>query len=56
MGSGFGYSTWWFARAVGPEGEVVHTDNSPSHSAEAQRYLDEWAEWQQMLDDRGLEP
>ena len=26
LGSGFGYSTYWFADAVGANGKVVHTD------------------------------
>lgn len=40
MGSGFGYSTWWFAQAVGEGGRVVHTDNDAKKSAEAKQYLD----------------
>ena len=40
MGSGFGYSTWWFAQAVGDGGEVVHTDTSSTLSGEAQAYLE----------------
>lgn len=40
MGSGFGYSTWWFAQAVGEGGRVVHTDNDAKKSAEARQYLD----------------
>jgi predicted O-methyltransferase YrrM len=39
MGSGFGYSTYWFAQAVGPGGRVVHTDGDPKKSAEAKSYL-----------------
>ena len=39
MGSGFGYSTVWFARAVGDGGEVVHTDGSETRSSEARGYL-----------------
>ncbi len=39
MGSGFGYSTVWFARAVGPEGRVVHTDGSANLSEEARQWL-----------------
>jgi len=38
-GSGFGYSTLWFASAVGEEGEVFHTDGSPDNSARARDYL-----------------
>jgi predicted O-methyltransferase YrrM len=40
MGSGFGYSTWWFAQAVGPQGRVVHTEGSAERSADAKRYLE----------------
>jgi predicted O-methyltransferase YrrM len=40
MGSGFGYSTWWFANAVGENGRVVHTDFDPARSANARAYLD----------------
>ena len=39
MGSGFGYSTAWFARAVGPGGKVVHTDGDAKLSAEAKVWL-----------------
>jgi caffeoyl-CoA O-methyltransferase len=31
-GSGFGYSTWWFANAVGADGLVHHTDGSQENS------------------------
>lgn len=39
MGSGFGYSTAWFARAVGPKGKVVHTENDRKLSDEARQWL-----------------
>lgn len=39
LGSGFGYSTYHFARAVGEGGEVVHTDGDPGLSAEAKDWL-----------------
>ena len=39
MGSGFGYSTWWFSRAVGESGSVVHTDGSQELSDEAQQWM-----------------
>lgn len=39
MGSGFGYSTWWFAHAVGEGGRVVHTDGDAQRSADAKDYL-----------------
>ena len=31
LGSGFGYSAYWFARAVGPEGFVILTESSAEH-------------------------
>jgi predicted O-methyltransferase YrrM len=40
MGSGFGYSAYWFARAVGPSGLVVLTERSPERAAEAQAFLE----------------
>jgi predicted O-methyltransferase YrrM len=39
MGSGFGYSTLHFARAVGKGGRVVHTEGDPGLSREAQGWL-----------------
>ncbi len=39
MGSGFGYSTVWFASAVGKKGLVVHTEYDPENSEKAQKYL-----------------
>ena len=38
-GSGFGYSTWWFANAVGEGGEVHHTDGSLGNSSQARDFL-----------------
>jgi predicted O-methyltransferase YrrM len=40
LGSGFGYSAYWFARAVGPQGRVVLTDGSAERAAEARQFLD----------------
>ncbi len=39
LGSGFGYSTLWFARAVGPEGRVYHTDGSAENTRMAKDFL-----------------
>lgn len=39
LGSGFGYSAYWFARAVGPGGEVHMTDTDPEKQARAADYL-----------------
>ena len=39
MGSGYGYSTLWFSRAVGEGGTVVHTDGSADNSRLARELL-----------------
>lgn len=39
MGSGFGYTAYWFARAVGAGGLVVHTDGDQANSDLAKDYL-----------------
>jgi predicted O-methyltransferase YrrM len=41
MGSGFGYSTLWFARAVGAEGTVVHTEGDAANSDLARDLLEQ---------------
>jgi caffeoyl-CoA O-methyltransferase len=45
LGSGFGYSAYWFARAVGPDGEVHCTDGDPANAAEAETYLARAGYW-----------
>ena len=40
LGSGFGYSAYWFARAVGPGGEVYCTDGDPANGDAGRAYLD----------------
>ncbi len=39
LGSGFGYSAYWHARAVGPVGEVHLTDGDPENELKAADYL-----------------
>src|ERR671914_2423212 len=39
LGSGFGYSAYWFSRAVGPEGEIHLTDTDPDNEAAALDFL-----------------
>ncbi len=41
LGSAIGYSTLFFARAVGPGGQVFYTDGSPDNAREAQGYLEQ---------------
>jgi len=45
LGSGFGYSAYWFARAVGPEGEVHCTDDSSENERKAADYLGRAGLW-----------
>src|SRR5271165_6334364 len=40
MGSAIGYSTIWWARAVGDGGRVVYTDGDPKNADKARRYLE----------------
>ena len=39
LGSAIGYSTIWWARAVGEGGRVVYTDGDPKNAAEARGYF-----------------
>lgn len=39
LGSGFGYSAYWFSRAVGLGGEVHGTDGDPANEPKALAYL-----------------
>ena len=39
MGSGFGYSAYWFSRAVGPAGEVHLSDGDPDNERKAMDFL-----------------
>jgi predicted O-methyltransferase YrrM len=40
LGSGFGYSAYWFARGVGESGEVYCTDGDAANAAKAEAYLE----------------
>jgi caffeoyl-CoA O-methyltransferase len=39
MGSGYGYSAYWFSRATGPDGEIHLTDMDPENRTRALDYL-----------------
>jgi caffeoyl-CoA O-methyltransferase len=39
MGSGFGYSAYWFSRATGPGGEIHLTDTDPDNERQALDFL-----------------
>ena len=45
LGSGYGYSAYWFARAVGADGEVVCTDGDPQNASLAEEYLSTAGMW-----------
>ncbi len=40
LGSAIGYSTAFFARAVGRDGQVFYTDGDPAKAEQARRYLE----------------
>lgn len=41
FGSGFGYSAFWFAQAVGPGGEVVAVDGDAENVSRGKKYMQE---------------
>jgi caffeoyl-CoA O-methyltransferase len=40
MGSGIGYSTIWWARAIGDDGKVIYTDGDPARARQARRFFE----------------
>lgn len=46
LGSGYGYSAYWFARAVGQDGEVVCSDLAPDNARLAESYLRRAGLWE----------
>ncbi|MEE9396930.1 MAG: O-methyltransferase [Methylococcales bacterium] len=45
FGSGFGYSAYWFARAVGPNGSVICSDGNTENLTLAKNYLSQAGLW-----------
>jgi caffeoyl-CoA O-methyltransferase len=45
FGSGFGYSAYWFSRAVGPEGSVICTEAEEENVARAESFLRRAGRW-----------
>jgi caffeoyl-CoA O-methyltransferase len=39
FGSGYGYSAYWFAKAVGEHGKVICSDGDPLNKEKAERFL-----------------
>ena len=48
FGSGYGYSAFWFARAVGKDGEVVCTDGERENSKMAEKFLTQAGLWKRI--------
>jgi len=45
FGSGYGYSAYWFARAVGSKGQVICTDADFLNQEKAEQYLSSAGLW-----------
>jgi caffeoyl-CoA O-methyltransferase len=48
FGSGYGYSAYWFAQAVGPEGRVLCTDGDPDNAGRAEHFLRAAGLWERV--------
>jgi predicted O-methyltransferase YrrM len=48
FGSGYGYSAYWFAKAVGAKGQVICSDINPANRAAAEQYLASTDLWQRL--------
>ncbi|MFW5933582.1 MAG: O-methyltransferase [Actinomycetota bacterium] len=48
LGSGFGYSAFFFARAVGKQGRVICTDGDPDNAQLAESYLRRAQLWERI--------
>jgi caffeoyl-CoA O-methyltransferase len=45
FGSGYGYSAYWFAEAVGPDGRVICSDGDPNNLSKAEHFLSQAGLW-----------
>ncbi len=54
FGSGYGYSAYWFAKAVGPKGQVICSDGDPLNRAQAEQYLNSAGLWDRVAFRVGL--
>ncbi len=48
FGSGYGYSAYWFSRAVGQSGQVICTDGNPLNREKAEHYLTTAGLWERV--------
>ena len=53
LGSGYGYSAFWFALATGPETKIICTENSQENIDRAQDYLGRAGLWNKIEYHRG---
>lgn len=54
FGSGYGYSAYWFGRAVGPGGQVICTDSNPLNREKAEQCLSAVELWERVTFCTGL--
>src|SRR5438309_8053303 len=54
MGSGYGYSAYWFTRAVGPTGRVICTDGDPNNRDLAREFLRRVSRWERVEYEVGM--
>lgn len=48
FGSGYGYSAYWFGKAVGAGGQVICTDSNPLNQKTAEQYLTAVGLWERV--------
>ncbi len=49
FGSGYGYSAYWFGKAVGSDGQVICTDSNPLNRQKAEQCLAVAGLWERMM-------
>jgi predicted O-methyltransferase YrrM len=54
FGSGFGYSAYWFASAVGPGGRVICSEGDPANAGLARQFLEPAGLWDRLEYRTGL--
>ncbi len=54
FGSGYGYSAYWFAKAVGPKGQVICSDGDLLNKEKAEQYLGSASLWDRIDFHAGL--
>jgi caffeoyl-CoA O-methyltransferase len=48
FGSGYGYSAYWFADAVGPEAQVICSDGDPNNRSKSEHFLRQAGLWERI--------